>query len=217
MRALIVVDLQNDFMPGGALAVPEGDAVVPVANRLMPEFELVLATKDWHPPDHGSFAARHPGKKPGDIIELAGLRQELWPVHCVQDTEGSEFHRDLNTTPIAKVFYKGTEKEIDSYSAFFDNAHRKSTGLGDYLKERGVSEICLLGLATDFCVKFSALDALKLGFKTNVVEDGCRGIDLNPGDVRKALEEIQNAGARLVTSDSLIGSLEKPRQRQTGT
>jgi nicotinamidase/pyrazinamidase len=200
MRALVVVDLQNDFMPGGSLAVPHGDAVVPVANALVPRFPLIVATQDWHPPNHGSFANQHSGKKPGDVIDLAGLRQELWPPHCVQGTPGAAFHRDVAIGSIAKVFHKGTDPSIDSYSAFFDNAHRRSTGLGEFLKDRGVGEVYLLGLATDFCVKFSVLDAVKLGLKTFVVEDACRGIDLRPGDAERALAEMQKAGATVLKS-----------------
>jgi nicotinamidase/pyrazinamidase len=198
MRALVIVDLQNDFMPGGALAVPRGDSVVPVANALMPRFSLVVATQDWHPPNHGSFANQHPGKKPGDVIDLAGLRQELWPPHCIQGTPGAAFHKDVAASTFAKVFHKGTDPAIDSYSAFFDNAHRRSTGLGEFLKDRGADEVYLLGLATDFCVKFSVLDAVKLGLKTFVVEDGCRGIDLQPGDSEEALAQMRRAGATVV-------------------
>ncbi len=200
MRALVVVDPQNDFMPGGALAVPQGDAVVPVANALMPRFDLIVATQDWHPPNHGSFANQHPGKKPGDVIDLAGLRQDLWPPHCVQGTPGAAFHKNVESGRFAKIFHKGTDPSIDSYSAFFDNARRKSTGLGEYLKDRRVDEVYILGLATDFCVKFSALDAAKLGLKTIVVEDGCRGIDLQPGGTEEAFEQMRQAGATLVKS-----------------
>ena len=201
MRALIVVDLQNDFMPGGALAVPEGDAVVPVANRVASNFDLVVASQDWHPANHGSFASQHPGSKPGGRIELNGLDQVLWPDHCVEGTDGAAFHRDLSTDRFAQVFRKGTDPGIDSYSTFFDNAHRRSTGMADYLRGRGVEEVYLLGLATDYCVKFSALDAVDCGFKARVIEDGCRGIDLHPGDVHKAIEEMRQAGVEIVTSD----------------
>ena len=194
MRALILVDLQYDFMPGGALAVSEGDEVVPVANCMIPKFDLVVATQDWHPVDHGSFAAQHPGKQPGEFIELNGLTQILWPVHCVQGSHGAEFHKDLDLTHIDKIFPKGTDPEIDSYSGFFDNAHRKDTGLGDYLKERQVSDVYVLGLATDYCVKFTALDAAQLGFKTYLIGDGCRGVNLQPGDSAAAIKEMQAAG-----------------------
>jgi nicotinamidase/pyrazinamidase len=203
MSALILVDLQNDFMPGGALAVPDGDAVIPLANRVAASFELVVATQDWHPPGHGSFASQHPGAGPGDSIELDGLRQELWPDHCVQGTSGAELHADLDVRQITKFFQKGTDPRIDSYSTFFDNARRKSTGLADYLKEKDVGEVYLMGLATDYCVKFSVLDAVKLGFKTNMIEDGCRGINLKAGDVSRAIGEMESAGAVIVSSKAL--------------
>jgi len=200
MSALILVDLQNDFMPGGALAVPDGDSVIPVANRLAQSFDLVVATQDWHPPGHGSFASQHLGKHPGDMIELDGFRQELWPDHCVQGTSGAELHAGLDVGRITRVFQKGADPCVDSYSTFFDNAHRKSTGLGDYLKEKGVREVYLMGLATDYCVKFSVLDAVELGFQANVIEDGCRGIDLQAGDVSRAIDEMKTVGAVIVSS-----------------
>ena len=210
MEALILVDLQNDFLADGALAVPDGDAVIPVANRLQRCFDLVLATQDWHPRDHGSFAANHPGKQPGDVIELHGLEQILWPVHCVQGGPGAELAKDLDRSRIARVFRKGTDPRIDSYSTFFDNAHRRSTGLGEYLKERGVDAVVLLGLATDYCVRYSALDARGLGLRTRVVVDGCRGVELRPGDVERAWREMRNAGAELVTSDELVAERSRP-------
>ena len=203
MNALILVDLQNDFCPGGALPVPEGDRIVAVINQLQRRFDLVVATQDWHPADHGSFAANHPGKKPGDTIELAGLPQILWPIHCVQGTRGAEFHPQLDTSAIAQVFRKGADPTIDSYSGFFDNGHRKSTGLGEYLKERGVDRVYVCGLATDYCVKYTALDAVDLGFKTYLVEDACRGVDLQPGDVQQAIEEMRSKGVAVVHADQL--------------
>ena len=187
MKTLILVDIQNDFLPGGALAVPKGDEVIPVANRIMPLFDLVVATQDWHPADHGSFASRHPGRKVGDIIELNGLPQVLWPDHCVQDTRGAAFPERLEVSRINRVFRKGTDAGIDSYSGFFDNGHRKSTGLGELLKSQGVDEVCVMGLATDYCVKFTTLDARKLGFKVNLVLDGVRGVELKTGDCRRAM------------------------------
>lgn len=200
MKALILVDLQNDFLPGGALAVAEGDQVIAVANRLQREFDLVVATKDWHPPDHGSFAANHPGRKPGEVIELDGLEQILWPVHCVQGSPGSELAADLDTAWITDIFFKGVDPKVDSYSTFFDNAARRSTGLADYLRSADVDEVFILGLATDYCVKFSALDAVELGFRTWVVEDGCRGVDLEPGDSRRAFDEMRAAGVGVIHS-----------------
>jgi len=198
MNVLIVTDLQNDFCPGGALPVPEGDQVIPVVNRLQPRFNLVVATQDWHPADHGSFAANHPGKRPGEVIDLAGLPQILWPVHCVQNTPGAALHPDLDGTAIARVFQKGTDPAVDSYSTFFDNAHRKSTGLGEYLKERGVADVYLCGLATDYCVKFSALDAVGLGFHVYLILDASRGVNLHPGDVQQAIAEMRSKGVRVV-------------------
>jgi len=204
MNALVIVDVQSDFCPSGALAVPEGDRVVPGINRLQSHFDLVVATQDWHPADHGSFAANHPGRKPGDVIELAGLEQILWPVHCVQHTPGAELHPELDRRRIAKIFPKGTDPEVDSYSGFFDNGHRHATGLGDYLKGRGVTAVHLCGLATDYCVKFTALDAADLGFTTWVIRDACRGIDREPGDVERALTEMESKGVRIVTESQVI-------------
>src|SRR6266568_4122050 len=171
MTCLILVDIQNDFVPGGALPVKEGDQIVPIVNRLQSRFDLVVATQDWHPLNHGSFAANHPGKKPGDVIELDGLQQILWPVHCVQNTPGAALVPSLGASRVARIFQKGTDPEIDSYSGFFDNDHRKATGLGEWLKAKSVSEVYICGLATDYCVKFTALDAVRLGFKTHLIED----------------------------------------------
>ena len=203
MNALIIVDLQNDFLPGGALAVPRGDEVSSLANELQQRFDLVVATQDWHPPNHGSFAANHPGKKPGDRVMLDGIEQILWPVHCVQHTHGAEFAPSFDTSQIAHVFHKGIDPLIDSYSTFFDNAHRRETGLADYLKERSIRNIYLMGLALDYCVKYSALDARQLGFNTHVILDGCRGIGLEPGDVDRALDEMKGVGATLLQSREL--------------
>jgi nicotinamidase/pyrazinamidase len=198
MRALILVDIQNDFVPGGALAVRGGDRVAPVANEWMRQFELVVATQDWHPPEHKSFAANHPGKDVGEVIELAGLPQVLWPVHCVQETRGAEFYPGLDVSRVTEVFRKGTDPGIDSYSGFYDNGHRRATGMGDWLKERDVRELFVMGLATDYCVKFTALDGRRLGFEVSLVEEGCRGVELRAGDVAKAVEEMRGAGVRVV-------------------
>ena len=203
MNALILVDIQNDFIPGGALAVPGGDEVISLVNRLQTKFKLITATQDWHPANHASFAASHPGKNPGDLIELEGLEQILWPVHCVQDTPGADFAPGLNQSRWAKVIFKGTDPAIDSYSGFYDNGHLKATGLGDYLRERGVGTVFVAGLATDYCVKFTALDARNLGFATFLVKDGCRGVDLSPGDVERAIGEMRAAGVRIVDSRDL--------------
>jgi len=210
MNALILVDLQHDFMPGGALGVPDGNQVVPVANRLVAAdprvgrvFGLIVATQDWHPPDHGSFAAQHPGRKPGDVIELGGQPQILWPVHCVQNTPGAALVAELDTRRIDRIFYKGTDPTIDSYSAFFDNGHRRSTGLGEYLQQQGVTDVYLAGLATDYCVKYSALDARRFGFRTFVILDGCRGVNLRANDSAAALEEMKSAGVEITPSADL--------------
>ncbi len=203
MNCLLLVDLQNDFMPGGALAVPQGNEVIGAANRLAPVFDYVVASQDWHPSDHRSFASQHPGREAGDVIQLAGIEQVLWPDHCVQGTFGSEFHADLDRGRVDAVFRKGTDPQLDSYSAFFDNARRRSTGLGEHLAARGLKELWLLGLASDYCVKFSALDAIAAGLRTRVIEEGCRGIDLSPGDVARAWEEMRAAGVEIVSEASL--------------
>jgi nicotinamidase/pyrazinamidase len=203
MKALLIIDVQNDFLPGGALAVPKGDEIIPLINKLQNQFSCVVATKDWHPPKHISFASSH-GKQVGDMIEVEGRNQELWPDHCIQGTTGAEFPKDLKKEKIEKVVFKGVNPQIDSYSTFFDNARLRSTGLGEYLQSIGVDEIYIAGLATDYCVKFSVLDAKVFGFKIHVVTDACRGIDLNPGDIQRALEDMQAAGADFVTSSILL-------------
>ncbi len=205
MNALILVDIQNDFVSGGALVVPEGDQIVPIVNRLMPHFDRVVAIQDWHPADHLSFASQHAGKQVGDVIELGGLQQILWPDHCVQNTRGAQFVSALDVECIDAVFQKGTDREIDSYSGFFDNGHRKATGLADYLTAQGIKEIYICGLATDYCVKFTAQDARKLGFETYVFEDACRGVNLTQHDVDKALASMREARVGLVRSDDVIG------------
>jgi nicotinamidase/pyrazinamidase len=202
--ALLLVDIQNDFCPGGALAVPEGDQVVAVANRLMAAADVVVATQDWHPRDHGSFAANHPGRKPYEIGDLAGLRQVLWPVHCVQGTTGAELHPGLDRSRLTQIFQKGVDPTIDSYSGFFDNGRRRSTGLAEWLRARGVDAVTVLGLATDYCVKATALDALSLGFSTTVVADGCRAVELNRGDGERALAEIKRVGGSVILARELI-------------
>lgn len=202
-KALLLVDLQNDFCPGGALAVPGGNEVIDVANRMQLHFDLVVASQDWHPPNHASFAANHPGTRPGEVMELNGLEQTLWPVHCVQGTPGAEFVAGLDTSKIAHVVQKGTDPELDSYSAFFDNGHRKSTGLTDFLRDREVEALYVLGLATDYCVKFTVLDALREGFGTYVIEDGCRGVDLQPGDAEAAIAEMRKSEAVILHSGQI--------------
>ena len=203
MRALLAVDIQNDFMPLGALPVPDGDAVVPVANAIMPRFGLVVASQDWHPADHGSFASNQPGHSPGDFIVLGGVDQVLWPDHCVQNTPGASFHSALDVAYVDHVIHKGTHPEVDSYSVFFDNNHLRDTGMAAFLEERAVDEIVILGLATDYCVKYSVLDAIGLGFGVTVVADGCRAVNLSPGDGTQAFEEMRAAGARVLDSAEL--------------
>jgi nicotinamidase/pyrazinamidase len=205
MRALILVDLQYDFCPGGALAVARGDEPVEIANRLLPYFSTIVATQDWHPADHQSFAPQHPGRRPGDLIDLDGLPQVVWPPHCVQNSHGAELHAGLARDKLTEVFRKGTDRSIDSYSGFFDNGHRKSTGLAEWLRERWITRVYVMGLATDYCVKATALDARELGFDTWVIEDGCRPVELHAGDGDRALAAMRAAGCTIVESGS-IGS-----------
>ena len=204
MKALILVDLQNDFCKHGALEVPEGNIVVPIANALMEHFDLVVATQDWHPANHKSFAANHPWRKPGAIIDLNGLAQVLWPIHCVQDSLGADFVSELNMEGIHNIFQKGTDIEIDSYSGFFDNGRRKATGLGDYLTEQGITDVYVLGLATDYCVKYTALDAKSLGFNTFLIEDACRGVNLKEGDVANAIAEMKSKDIIMLQSEEIL-------------
>ncbi len=201
---LVVVDLQNDFLPGGALAVPDGDKTIPIINLLMRRFDLVVATKDWHPPDHISFAKNHPGHEAGEIIHSAEMSQILWPVHCVQNTPGADFGPGLDERQIQHIVLKGTDPSIDSYSTFFDNARFRSTELENYLRSRQVEQVFIGGLATDYCVKYSALDAVSLGFRTAVIEDACRGVNLQAQDSQNALDELAKAGVRVIQSEALL-------------
>jgi nicotinamidase/pyrazinamidase len=196
-HALVLVDLQNDFLPGGALGVPGGDEVIQLANRLMDDFEIIVATQDWHPPDHGSFAANHPGRQVFESIDLHGLPQTLWPVHCVQGTAGAEFAPGLEVGRITRVFQKGTRSEVDSYSGFHDNGRRHSTGLAEWLRAQGVTRVMACGIATDYCVKFTALDAVAEGFEVDLHLPACRGVDLQPGDVAAAVEAMRENGVRI--------------------
>lgn len=214
MNALILVDIQNDFLPDGTLAVKDGDKILPVVNQLLEhDFDLVIATKDWHSEDHGSFAVNHPNKQVGDVINLEGLEQILWPVHCIQNSLGAEFSPDWHSEKVEKIFYKGTDKKIDSYSTFFDNGHRKSTGVEDYLRAHNVENIYMAGLATDYCVKYSVLDALKLGFHVYVIADACRGVELQSGDTERALIEMQEAGAVVIWSSDILSDPFSERQK----
>jgi nicotinamidase/pyrazinamidase len=204
MKGLLLIDIQNDFMPGGSLAVHHGNEIIPLINEIIHyPFDLIVATKDWHSYDHGSFASNHEGKRPGDRINLGGLDQILWPAHCIQGTQGAEFAPGWDSSAVDKVIYKGTDPFIDSYSAFFDNGHRKSTGLEDYFKERGIQQIFIAGLSTDYCVKFSVLDALQIGFQPYVIIDACRGVNLLPGDVERAHFVMREGGSFLLSFKDL--------------
>jgi nicotinamidase/pyrazinamidase len=198
----LVIDVQNDFCPGGALAVPDGDAVVPVINRLAGGFEHVLLTQDWHPRGHTSFASSHPGRQPFETIEVAYGAQTLWPDHCVQDSAGAAFHPDLDAARAELIIRKGYDRAIDSYSAFYENDRTTATGLTGYLRTRGFERIFMAGLATDFCVNFSAVDAAREGFAVVVIEDACRAIDLD-GSLAAAKAQMAEAGAALVASSAL--------------
>jgi nicotinamidase/pyrazinamidase len=202
MRALLLIDIQNDFLPGGALAVPEGDAIIPVVNNLQEQFDLVVATQDWHPPQHKSFASNHENKNPFEVTQLQGLEQVLWPDHCVQGTEGAAFSEHVDVKRMEAIFRKGMNPEIDSYSGFYDNGYLKSTGLADYLRGKQVREVYVAGLAADYCVYFSAKDALKEGFATYLIEDATRAI--NPEGFLKAKEDIKSRGGKIIQSHSML-------------
>lgn len=196
MKALIMVDVQNDFLPGGALEVPAGDEIIPVLNKIQADFDLVVATQDWHPEGHSSFASQHTGANPFDQIEWKGRSQTLWPDHCVQDSWGAEINEQLDTKRVEAIFRKGSDKDIDSYSAFYDNNRERSTALADYLRGRGVEEVFVGGLATDVCVFFTVMDSLKEGFKTTMILDACRGID--EASIKKSIEHILKEGGHVI-------------------
>jgi nicotinamidase-related amidase len=202
-RVLLIIDVQNDFCPGGSLAVDGGDEVVAVINRILPRFSRVVATQDWHPADHVSFASSHPGRKPLDVVDAGGIEQVLWPDHCIQGTRGAELHPRLEVGRIELVMRKGLRRALDSYSAFFENDHRTDTGLRFYLKGMRTREVVICGLATDYCVRASALDARRIGLAVTLVEDACRGVDYPKGSVEKALEEMRKAGVRVTESAAL--------------
>ncbi len=202
--ALLIVDLQVDFIRGGTLAVPGGEQIIPVVERLVHlPFNFKLASKDWHPLQHVSFATTHQ-QEPGSYISLKNEVQQLWPVHCIQNTKGAEFAPGWDYKQIDHIFYKGMDPHIDSYSAFFDNQHTKSTGLGDFLEAHKIKHLFIAGLTTDYCVKYSALDAMKFGFQTYVISDACRGVNVHPGDTAKAYQVIQQTGVKIITSGELI-------------
>ncbi len=201
LKTLILVDVQNDFIPGGSLEVPGGDRIIEPVNRVMDRFQLVVATQDWHPPDHVSFASNHQGKEPFEVINLHGMEQTLWPDHCVQGSMGAELHSGLEQDRIEAVIRKGMDREIDSYSAFYDNAHLKTTGLAGYLREKGVEDLYFGGLAADFCVYFTIKDAVKEGFTATVIEDAVCALD--EGDYKQIKQELQDKGVRFVLSGEL--------------
>ncbi|MCB0729817.1 MAG: bifunctional nicotinamidase/pyrazinamidase [Ignavibacteriae bacterium] len=200
--ALIIVDVQNDFCEGGALEVKNGNEVIVVINELIKtnKFDEIIATQDWHPKNHKSFASNHKNKNVYDVIKLNGITQVLWPDHCVQRKKGSRFHKDLNLDKKFKVFKKGTNPEIDSYSGFYDNDHKSSTGLSEYLKKKKVEKVYITGLATDYCVKFTAIDSIKEGFSTFVIKDAVKGVNINKRDSQIAFADMKIAGVRLLTS-----------------
>ena len=206
MNSLVIVDIQNDFLSGGSLAVEGGDTIIDDINKLQPLFPIVVATQDWHPADHKSFVSNHKGKKLFEIIELNGLEQILWPVHCVQNTDGAKLSNKLNIDKIIKIIQKGTNADIDSYSGFFDNGHTQSTGLSEYLKEKNVDEVFVCGLATDYCVKFTALDSVKSGFKTYFIEDISKGV--NPISVASSIEEMKSVGVSIIQKRMVSGGLD---------
>lgn len=204
MEALIIVDVQNDFLPGGSLEVKDGNQIIPTINELQNRFDFIVATQDWHPENHGSFAANNPRKNIGEMIELNGVQQILWPVHCVQNSKGSDFHKDLTRKNWTAVFQKGTNTMVDSYSGFYDNNKQGDTGLGNFLKENEISKVFICGLAADYCVKFTVMDALELGFKTYLITDATKAVNLREGDFERSLDEVKNAGANLVTAKQVI-------------
>jgi len=203
MKALLVVDIQYDFCPGGALAVPDGDAIIPAVNNLIDHFDVIIQTQDWHPAGHSSFASSHKGKDPFDTIEMDYGTQVLWPDHCVQGSKGAEFHNDLNTLKSQVIIRKGFRKAIDSYSTFFENDQETATGLTGYLKQRGITELYAVGLATDFCVKWSILDGIDEGFNMHIVEDAVKGIDLN-GSLDEAWDEMKKKGVKITQSKDIL-------------
>ena len=214
MNALLLIDIQNDFLPGGALPAPHGDEIIPLVNEMIHyPFDLIVATKDWHPASHESFANNH-GMQPGEHVNLGGVDQILWPAHCIEGTLGAEFAPGWDSIDIDKVIYKGTDPYIDSYSAFFDNGHEKSTGLDAYLKDKGVRDIFIAGLVTDYCVKYTVLDALQLGFHPFVIIDACRGVNLKPDDSQQAFIVMLKAGAVLLHFKDLKDLLDEENLRK---
>lgn len=203
-KALILVDLQNDFCRGGSLYVPDGDAVMPIANQIQDKFDCIIVTKDWHPANHMSFASNHPNKTVGEVVTVHGVQQVLWPDHCIQHTKGSQLHPALKLHQIDHIVHKGTQPTIDSYSAFFDNEHLRETDLAEYLNKKNLKDIYIMGLATDYCVKYSCLDAIQLGFNVRIILEGCRGVELHAGDVARSIQEMQAAGVLPMPLDAVL-------------
>ena len=206
MKALLIVDVQHDFLPNGALGVQEGDQIIPIINRLQEKFDFIVATQDWHPADHGSFASNYEGKDPGDFVQLGNVEQVLWPVHCVQDTHGAAFPATLDRSRWKKIIQKGTNAFVDSYSGFYDNDRRGNTGLAQYLRDHGVEEVFVTGVATDYCVKYTVMDAIKEGFEATLVKDATKAVNLFPQDYDNAVKEMIKAGAEVVNSRDLLGN-----------
>lgn len=208
MTALIIVDLQNDFLPKGSLAVADGDQIIPLINKLLahPFFNICVATQDWHPANHVSFASNHPNQSVGDVITWHNSQQILWPDHCLQNSTGAQLSSVLAITSLDHRIHKGCDPDIDSYSAFFDNDHSHNTGLAQYLHEKNITDIYIAGLTTDYCVKFTALDALKLNFNTFVIADACKGVNIHEGDANAALKCMQQAGVHVIHSDDILNN-----------
>ncbi len=201
MKTLVLIDVQNDFIPGGSLPVPDGDEIIPVINKIQHKFDLVVATQDWHPQNHMSFASNHNGKKPFEEGEVGGIKQVLWPDHCVQNSQGADFHPDLKMQKTEAIFRKGMNPEIDSYSGFYDNGYKKSTGLAGYLRGKGATDLYFCGLAADICVYFSVKDALQEGFSATLIEDAIRALDDDKfAEMKKELREL---GMKSVKSDGI--------------
>ena len=202
-KALIIVDIQNDFMPGGALAVPNGDKIIPLINRICSKFDLVIVTRDWHPPNHVSFAENHPGGHPGETINVKGKDQVLWPAHCVAGTHGAEFCPGFDASKVDKIINKGTDPEIDNYSCFRDSPQMRNKELLNYLHKHNVDEVYIAGLTTEFCVKYSSIDSVKYGFRTNVIIDACRGVG-SGREIQKAINEMIKNGVNIITPGVLL-------------
>lgn len=202
-KALLVVDVQNDFCPGGALAIQDGDRVIPVINQIQPGFDTIIATQDWHPPDHVSFAANHSGKNVHDVIDINGVSQVLWPPHCVSGTSGAAFHPGLETKHFKLILHKGMNPNLDSYSVFLENDKKRPTGLDGYLRSLEITRVFLCGLATDYCVLYSAMDAVSFGFETSIVINACQGVDFPEHSIEKAIRLMKSSGVKIISSAEL--------------